>query len=118
MIAAFAFILALIVLIPVLAIVIDSDVGKALARRISSSESLPGAGARLDTLESEVDYLTKEVESLRDESRFLRSLVEGPEEPAGKLAPPGEAAGALGETAGPPNEAAGDPGEPTEEEPA
>ncbi len=118
MIAAFAFILALIVLIPVLAIVIDSDVGKALARRISSSESLPGAGARLDTLESEVDYLTKEVESLRDESRFLRSLVEGPEEPAGKLAPPGEAAEALGETAAPPNEAAGDPGEPTEEEPA
>ncbi len=111
MIAAFAFILALIVLIPVLAIVIDSDVGKALARRISSSESLPGAGARLDALESEVDYLTKEVESLRDEARFLRSLVEGPDEPAGRLAPPGEAAGT-------PGGGGGAPGEATEEEPA
>jgi hypothetical protein len=91
MVAAFAFILALVVLIPVLAIVIDSDVGRALARRISSGDDAGGVQARLDALESEVRYLTEEVESLSEESRFVRSLVEGPPEEAPRLAEgPGE----------------------------
>ena len=48
------------------------------------------ANARLDSLEKEVEYLTAAVESLRDESRFVRSLVEGPETDA--LPPPPEGA--------------------------
>jgi hypothetical protein len=66
--------------------VIDSDVGRALARRISSDEEPGGVKGRLDALESEVQYLTEEVESLSEESRFLRSLVEGPAEDAPRLA--------------------------------
>lgn len=85
MVAAFAFILALVVLIPVLAIVIDSPVGQALARRISSGEDAKGVGPRLDALEAEVRYLTEAVESLSEESKFLRSLVEGPDEDAPRL---------------------------------
>jgi hypothetical protein len=76
MTAAFAIILGMIVLIPVLAILIDSPLSEALARRIASKDSEP-ANARLDALEKEMQYLTQAVESLRDESQFVRSLVEG-----------------------------------------
>lgn len=85
MVAAFAFILTLVVLIPVLAIVIDSPVGQALARRISSGEDAKSSGPRLDALEAEVRYLAETVESLSEESKFLRSLVEGPGEDAPRL---------------------------------
>ena len=85
MTAAFAIILGMIVLIPVLAILIDSPLSEALARRIASRESEP-ASARLDALEKEMQYLTQAVESLRDESEFVRSLVEGRE--ADALPPP------------------------------
>lgn len=91
MTAAFAFILALIVLIPVLAIVIDSPLGQALARRIGGGDEPAGTAPRLDALEAEVEYLAHEVESLREEADFLRSLVEG-RGPGGAL-PPGEAEG-------------------------
>lgn len=95
MIWAFATILGMIVLIPVLAILIDSPLSEALARRIASKEGEP-ASARLDTLENEVQYLTQAVESLRDEAQFVRSLVEGREEervlpaPVTESAEPGE----------------------------
>lgn len=90
MTAAFALILALIVLIPVLAIVIDSPLGQALARRIGGGDDAPaGTAPRLDALEAEVEYLTREVESLREEANFLRSLVEG--RGPGAALPPGEA---------------------------
>lgn len=74
---AFILILGMIVLIPVLAIVIDSPLSEALARRIAAKDALPGSSARLDALEKEVEYLTQTVESLRDEAQFVRSLVEG-----------------------------------------
>ncbi|MFV1986761.1 MAG: hypothetical protein ACC682_05750 [Gemmatimonadota bacterium] len=76
MIAAFVIILGMIVLIPVLAILIDSPLSEALARRISSKDSGP-ASARLDAIEKEMQYLTQTVESLREESEFVRELVEG-----------------------------------------
>jgi len=73
---AFLVILGMIVLIPVLAIVIDSPLSEALARRIASREA-PGANARLDAAEKEIEYLTQTVESLRDEATFVRALIEG-----------------------------------------
>ncbi len=79
MIIAFAIILGMIVLIPVLAILIDSPLSEALARRIASRDDIAGSGARLDMLEKEVEYLSRTVESLRDESTFVRALVEGPD---------------------------------------
>lgn len=85
MTAAFAIILGMIVLIPVLAILIDSPLSEALARRIASKDSEP-ASARLDALEKEMQYLTQAVESLQDESEFVRSLVEGRDHDA--LPPP------------------------------
>lgn len=93
---AFAIILGMIVLIPVLAILIDSPLSEALARRIAKSDQ-PGAGARLDAIEKEMEYLTQTVESLRDETAFVRALVEG-REPEAALPPapsePGAPSGA------------------------
>jgi len=93
MTAAFAIILGMIVLIPVLAILIDSPLSEALARRIAARDDVAGSGARLDALEKEVQYLTQTVESLRDEATFVRALVEGPVETTPSLpAPDGRSA--------------------------
>ncbi|MEJ2483211.1 MAG: hypothetical protein P8049_08890 [Gemmatimonadota bacterium] len=74
-----AFVIVLVLLIPILAIVIDSQVGQALAARIS--KSVPGGegelAARLEVLEADVRYLSESMESLREESEFVRSLIEG-----------------------------------------
>ncbi len=72
----------LILLIPLTAIIIDSQLGQALANRISG-----GAGTeselqeRLEKLEAEMRYLSESIESLTEETDFVRSLVEGKGEP-------------------------------------
>jgi len=74
----FAFVLVLIIMIPVLAIVIDSPVGQALARRISSGgDGDADVSARVEAMEADVKYLNETVETLRQESEFLHSLIEG-----------------------------------------
>lgn len=74
--------------IPILAIVLDSRVGSALADRISSGDAeAPDRERRLETLEAEVRYLSESVESLREETEFVRSLVEGRGEDAGEDGP-------------------------------
>lgn len=76
------FVALLIVLIPLLAIVIDSQVGQALANRISSGQPEEGElRERIDALEGEVRYLTESMESLREETDFVRRLIETREEP-------------------------------------
>ena len=75
-----AFVIVLVLMIPILAIVIDSQVGQALAARIS--RSVPGSDSelstRIESLEAEVRYLSESMESLREESEFVRRLMEGP----------------------------------------
>ncbi|MDT8435290.1 MAG: hypothetical protein RRA92_00920 [Gemmatimonadota bacterium] len=92
-----AFLILLVLLIPILAIVIDSQVGQALANRIS--RGLPPDAerfaARLEELEADVHYLTESLESLRDETRFVRALMEGPE--GGSDGSAGDAAGEPGD---------------------
>lgn len=68
----------LVLLIPLLAIVLDSSVGKAMAARLERGR--PGIDAariaqRLQTLESEVDRLSTQVERLEEESDFLHQLL-------------------------------------------
>lgn len=74
---AFMVVLGLIVLIPVLAIVIDSPLSEALARRIGNPDAGTNQSARIDALEQEVQYLTQAVEGIREEAAFVRALVEG-----------------------------------------
>lgn len=83
-----AFVIVLVLLIPLLAIVIDSQVGQALADRISGRREIRGdVDERLEALEGEVRYLNETVESLQEESRFLRSLVEGRGEDDRRIGP-------------------------------
>jgi hypothetical protein len=91
-----AFVIVLVLLIPILAIVLDSQVGQALANRIS--RGIPGGTAelavRIETLEADVRYLTESMESLREETDFVRSLIESPDPEGGSgRLPPGGRAG-------------------------
>ncbi len=78
----------LLMMIPLTAIVLDSEVGRALARRLGSGESEAEGQARLNELEKEVQYLSETVQSLQEESRFVRQLLEKPKEQ--ESLPPGE----------------------------
>jgi len=75
-----AVIIALVLLIPILAIVLDSSVGQALANRIARGQE-EGAtkeiGQRVEELEAEMKYLGASLESLREETEFVRRLIEG-----------------------------------------
>lgn len=68
----------LVLLIPILAIVLDSDVGKAIARRLERRNLREGDGAvhdRLVYLESELERLTGEVGRLDEENQFFQKLL-------------------------------------------
>lgn len=76
----------LVLLIPILAIILDSRVGHALAarlegRQLSAGDDVPGD--RLKFLEGEVERLGQEVDRLGEESDFLHNLLaERPRPPA------------------------------------
>jgi hypothetical protein len=78
----------LLMMIPLTAIVLDSEVGRALARRLGSGQPAGEEEARLKRLEDEVKYLSESVTSLQDESRFIRQLLEKPKDQ--EALPPGE----------------------------
>lgn len=79
-------------LIPILGILLDSPIGRAFARRVEGNDPLPLALSELtrkvELLESEVDDLTRGLESLKDENAFLQRLIEDtasrPQLPPGK----------------------------------
>lgn len=85
-----ALVILVMLMIPLLAIVIDSEFGRAFARRISGDSAAGDEehAVRLERLESEVRYLNESLEALREETTFLRSLLENKSEP-GSL-PPGD----------------------------
>ncbi len=81
----------LVLLIPILAIVLDSPVGRALAGRMERrlpSGSDDVTGERLSYLEGEVERLTTEVRKLEEESQFLNQLLT--DRPAGQTLPPSD----------------------------
>jgi len=80
----------LVLLIPILAIVLDSQVGKALAARLerkSIAGQDGGVHDRLLFLEGEVDRLGKDLGRLEEESQFLQKLLD--ERPERDALPPG-----------------------------
>jgi hypothetical protein len=78
----------LLMMIPLTAIVLDSEVGRALARRLGSGEAQGEGEERLKQLEKEVQYLGESVQALQEESRFIRQLLEKPKEQ--EALPPGD----------------------------
>jgi len=85
-------IFVLVLLIPILAIVLDSPVGRALAGRMErrglSSGGEDATSERLSYLEGEVERLTTEMRKLQEESQFLNQLLT--DRPASKALPPGD----------------------------
>jgi hypothetical protein len=78
----------LVLMIPLTAIVLDSEVGRALARRLGSGESEDESAGRVKRLEKEVQYLSESVQALQDETRFIRQLLEKPKQR--EQLPPGD----------------------------
>jgi len=67
-------------LIPITSIVIDSPIGRAVARRLEGPEPLPASLAdlakKVELLESEVDDLHRAVQALQEENAFYQRLLE------------------------------------------
>lgn len=86
-------ILLLVVLIPLMAIVLDSQVGRALASRL---EQRGGEGSRdliaerMAFLEGEVERLNAELARLDEESQFLHKLLAERHPGSGGALPPGD----------------------------
>ncbi|MCA9739137.1 MAG: hypothetical protein KC645_16035 [Gemmatimonadetes bacterium] len=81
----------LLVLIPILAVVLDSPLGKALAARMEGRSLRAGeepAPDRMLQLEGEVERLSAEVQRLSEESDFLHKLLA--ERPPPKRLPTGD----------------------------
>jgi predicted RNase H-like nuclease (RuvC/YqgF family) len=78
-------------MIPIFGIVVDSPIGRAIARRMEGPEAAvpPGISEltkKVEVLETEVDDLSRAVESLREENQFLQRLLE--ESPGRPALPP------------------------------
>lgn len=78
-------------LIPIFGIVVDSPIGRAIARRMEGPEAATPPGLselskKVELLETEVDDLSRAVESLREENQFLQRLLE--ESPGRPALPP------------------------------
>jgi hypothetical protein len=77
-----ALILLVALLIPIMGIVLDSPIGRALARRLEgpppSTPALEELARKLSELETEVEQLSRTVETLQEESVFLHRLLADP----------------------------------------
>lgn len=75
-----ALVLLLALLIPILGILLDSPLGRAIARRLEGPETSPPElvelAKKVDLLESEVDDLTRSMETLKEDNAFLQRLLE------------------------------------------
>lgn len=83
-------ILLIALLIPIMGLIIDSPIGKAIARRLEGPEVAPPNLADLarevELLRGEVDDLQRNVQSLQEENQFLQRLLE--EKPGSSALPP------------------------------
>jgi hypothetical protein len=83
-------VLLVALMIPLTAVILDSQVGRALAGRLERDRQPIDAGGnqRLAALEGEVERLGKELQRLDEESVFLHRLLESKRPPS--QLPPGE----------------------------
>ena len=80
-----AVILLVALMIPIAAILVDSPLGRSVARRLEGAASGGGGRAevkalerRLDVLETELADLTRAVTGRHDELQFVQRLLEDP----------------------------------------
>jgi hypothetical protein len=83
-------ILLVALMIPIAGLIIDSPIGRALARRLEGPAAVPTSLADLardvELLRGEVDDLQRSVTSLQEENQFLQRLLE--EHPQRPTLPP------------------------------
>ena len=76
-------ILVVALLIPILGIVIDSPIGRAIARRVEGPQAIPDdlehLTKKVDLLEMEVDDLNRTVDHLKEANVFMQRLLEDPD---------------------------------------
>jgi hypothetical protein len=88
-----ALFLLVALLIPILGIVVDSPIGRALARRLEGPAATPpdvlALAKRVELLEAEVDDLNRSLQSLQDENAFLQRLLADPSSRPTLPPPPG-----------------------------
>jgi len=76
-------------MIPVVVVLVDSPIGRALARRLEGPGVTPPAvtdlAKKVELLEAELDDLSRAVDSLKEENQFLQRLIEDSPRP---LLPP------------------------------
>ena len=84
------FVIILALMIPLLAVILDSQLGRALAARLERDAGKPDGtlAQRLATMEAELDRLTQEVRRLDEETQFTQKLLEGRD--SSEALPPGE----------------------------
>ncbi len=68
-------------MIPIFGIVVDSPIGRAIARRLEGPEASAPPGVaelarKVELLEAEVDDLNRALEGVREETQFLQRLLE------------------------------------------
>jgi hypothetical protein len=86
-------ILILVVLIPILTIVLDSQVGRALASRLERrglEAPSDSTAERLAFLEGEVERLTNEIQRLDEQGEFVQKLLTERQQEHGATLPPGD----------------------------
>jgi hypothetical protein len=86
-------ILVLVVLIPLLAIVLDSQVGRALASRLERrglEAPKDSTAERLAFLEGEVERLGSEIQRLDEQGEFVQRLLTERGGEQGAALPPGD----------------------------
>jgi hypothetical protein len=88
--ALLGLVLLVALMIPIAGLIIDSPIGKALARRLEGPVAVPTNLADLardvELLRGEVDDLQRAVTSLQEENQFLQRLLE--EHPSRPTLPP------------------------------
>jgi hypothetical protein len=72
--------LLIVLIIPVIAILSDSPLGRAAARRLDGDRPVPSPpealAERVEDLEGEVEALTRQLEELQEEHQFFQRLLE------------------------------------------
>jgi hypothetical protein len=75
-----AIVLLVALLIPIMAILFDSPIGRALARRLEGPGQMPAGvnelARKVELLENEVEDLTRIVQALQDDNAFFQRLLE------------------------------------------
>lgn len=81
--AAIILLILVALMIPITAILVDSPLGRSVARRLEGNSALSGGDVKqlqqkVEILEGEVEDLHRSVTGMRDELQFVQRLLEKP----------------------------------------